>query len=125
MRAKHLTSILVCLLVIVTDFSVTFGATESVLLSERKQEINMVMGEKVQIFVDVHRQMGGKDDSSTLLLSVDIDLNTHSVLDDISIKQPVSLTHESAFPIWIRAKSYGVVNLIVHTSTNDSTIKLR
>ena len=125
MRAKYLTSILVCLFLTVTDFSVTFGVTESVILSERKQEINMVMGEKVQLFVDVQRQISEEKDSSTLLLNVDIDLNTHSVLDNISLKQPVSLTHESSFPIWIRAKSYGVVSLIVHTSTNDSTIKVR
>jgi hypothetical protein len=88
----------------------------------------MVVGEEEQVLVDVNRQIiklitSGANE--TLNLYVDITLDAPEVVEVISLSQPIRLALGSSFPIWMRAKTVGVVSMKVHVYSKDPTIIVR
>ena len=102
---------------------------ETILIAERFSDVTMVVGEEEQVFVDVNRQIMKSISSSganeTLNLYVDITLDAPEVMEVISLSQPIRLALGSSFPIWMRAKTVGVVSMKVHVYSKDPTIILR
>ena len=102
---------------------------ETILIAERFSDVTMVVGEEEQVFVDVNRQIMKSISSSganeTLNLYVDITLDAPEVMEVISLSQPIRLALGSSFPIWMRAKTVGVVSMKVHVYSKDPTIIVR
>ena len=102
---------------------------ETILIAERFSDVTMVVGEEVQVFVDVNRQIvksiSSNGANETLNLYVDITLDAPEVMEVISLSQPIRLALGSSFPIWMRAKTVGVVSMKVHVYSKDPTIILR
>ena len=102
---------------------------EIIFIAERFSDVTMVVGEEEQVFVDVNRQIMKSISSSganeTLNLYVDITLDAPEVMEVISLSQPIRLALGSSFPIWMRAKTVGVVSMKVHVYSKDPTIILR
>ena len=117
-----------CIIILfVQIFNVT--KAETILIAERFSDVTMVVGEEEQVFVDVNRQIMKSISSSganeTLSLYVDITLDAPEVMEVISLSQPIRLALGSSFPIWMRAKTVGVVSMKVHVYSKDPTIILR
>ena len=117
-----------CIIILfVQIFNVT--KAETILIAERFSDVTMVVGEEEQVFVDVNRQIMKSISSSganeTLNLYVDITLDAPEVMEVISLSQPIRLALGSSFPIWMRAKTVGVVSMKVHVYSKDPTIILR
>ena len=117
-----------CIIILfVQIFNVT--KAETILIAERFSDVTMVVGEEEQVFVDVNRQIIKSISSSganeTLNLYVDITLDAPEVMEVISLSQPIRLALGSSFPIWMRAKTVGVVSMKVHVYSKDPTIILR
>ena len=117
-----------CIIILfVQIFNVT--KAETILIAERFSDVTMVVGEEEQVFVDVNRQIMKSISSSganeTLNLYVDITLDAPEVMEVIRLSQPIRLALGSSFPIWMRAKTVGVVSMKVHVYSKDPTIILR
>ena len=117
-----------CIIILfVQIFNVT--KAETILIAERFSDVPMVVGEEEQVFVDVKRQIMKSISSSganeTLNLYVDITLDAPEVMEVISLSQPIRLALGSSFPIWMRAKTVGVVSMKVHVYSKDPTIIVR
>ena len=117
-----------CILILfVHIFNVT--KAETILIKERFSDVTMVVGEEEQVFVDVNRQIIKSLTSSganeTLNLYVDITLDAPEIVEVISLSQPIRLALGSSFPIWMRAKTVGVVSIKVHVYSKDPTIIVR
>ena len=117
-----------CIIILfVQIFNVT--KAETILIAERFSDVTMVVGEEVQVFVDVNRQIvksiSSNGANETLNLYVDITLDAPEVMEVISLSQPIRLALGSSFPIWMRAKTVGVVSMKVHVYSKDPTIILR
>ena len=117
-----------CIIILfVQIFNVT--KAETILIAERFSDVTMVVGEEVQVFVDVNRQIvksiSINGANETLNLYVDITLDAPEVMEVIRLSQPIRLALGSSFPIWMRAKTVGVVSMKVHVYSKDSTIILR
>ena len=117
-----------CILILfVHIFNVT--KAETILIKERFSAVTMVVGEEEQVFVDVNRQIIKSLTSSganeTLNLYVDITLDAPEIVEVISLSQPIRLALGSSFPIWMRAKTVGVVSIKVHVYSKDPTIIVR
>ena len=117
-----------CIIILfVQIFNVT--KAETILIAERFSDVTMVVGEEEQVFVDVNRQIMKSISSSganeTLNLYVDITLDAPEVMEVISLSQPIRLALGSSFPIWMRAKTVGVVSMKVHVYSKDPTIIVR
>jgi hypothetical protein len=108
-------------------FNVT--KAETILITERFSDVTMVVGEEEQVFVDVNRQFFKSIPSSganeTLNLYVDITLDAPEIVEVISLYQPIRLALGSSFPIWMRAKTVGVVSMKVKVYSKDPTIIVR
>ena len=108
-------------------FNVT--KAETILIAERFSDVTMVVGEEEQVFVDVNRQIIKSITSSganeTLNLYIDITLDAPEVMEVISLYQPIRLALGSSFPIWMRAKTVGVVSMKVKVYSKDPTIIVR
>ena len=108
-------------------FNVT--KAETILIAERFSDVTMVVGEEVQVFVDVNRQIvksiSINGANETLNLYVDITLDAPEVMEVIRLSQPIRLALGSSFPIWMRAKTVGVVSMKVHVYSKDPTIIVR
>ena len=102
---------------------------EIIFIAERFSDVTMVVGEEEQVFVDVNRQIvksiSSNGANETLNLYVDITLDAPEVMEVISLSQPIRLALGSSFPIWMRAKTVGVVSMKVHVYSKDPTIILR
>ena len=116
-----------CIIILfVQMFNVT--KAETILITERFSDVTMVVGEEEQVLVDVNRQIiklltiGANE---TLNLYVDITLDAPEVVEVISLSQPIRLALGSSFPIWMRAKTVGVVSMKVHVYSKDPTIIVR
>ena len=117
-----------CIIILfVQIFNVT--KAETILIAERFSDVTMVVGEEEQVFVDVNRQIvksiSSNGANETLNLYVDITLDAPEVMEVISLSQPIRLALGSSFPIWMRAKTVGVVSMKVHVYSKDPTIILR
>ena len=117
-----------CIIILfVQIFNVT--KAETILIAERFSDVTMVVGEEEQVFVDVNRQIMKSISSSganeTLNLYVDITLDAPEVMEVIRLSQPIRLALGSSFPIWMRAKTVGVVSMKVHVYSKDPTIIVR
>ena len=117
-----------CIIILfVQIFNVT--KAETILIAERFSDVTMVVGEEVQVFVDVNRQIvksiSSNGANETLNLYVDITLDAPEVMEVIRLSQPIRLALGSSFPIWMRAKTVGVVSMKVHVYSKDPTIILR
>ena len=117
-----------CIIILfVQIFNVT--KAETILIAERFSDVTMVVGEEEQVFVDVNRQIiksiTSNGANETLNLYVDITLDAPEVMEVISLSQPIRLALGSSFPIWMRAKTVGVVSMKVHVYSKDPTIILR
>ena len=116
-----------CIIIFVQIFNVT--KAETILIKERFSDVTMVVGEEEQVFVDVNRQIIKSLTSSganeTLNLYVDITLDAPEVVEVIGLSQPIRLALGSSFPIWIRAKTVGVVSMKVKVYSKDPTIIVR
>ena len=115
------------IIIFVQIFNVT--KAETILIKERFSDVTMVVGEEEQVFVDVNRQIIKSLTSSganeTLNLYVDITLDAPEVVEVIGLSQPIRLALGSSFPIWIRAKTVGVVSMKVKVYSKDPTIIVR
>ena len=117
-----------CIIILfVQIFNVT--KAETILIAERFSDVTMVVGEEEQVFVDVNRQIIKSITSSganeTLTLYVDITLDAPEIVEVISLYQPIRLALGSSFPIWMRAKTVGVVSMKVKVYSKDPTIIVR
>lgn len=117
-----------CIVILfVQIFNVT--KAETILITERFSDVTMVVGEEEQVFVDVNRQIIKSITSSganeTLNLYVDITLDAPETVEVISLYQPIRLALGSSFPIWMRAKTVGVVSMKVNVYSKDPTIIVR
>jgi hypothetical protein len=117
-----------CIIILfVQIFNVT--KAETILIAERFSDVTMVVGEEEQVFVDVKRQImksiSSRGANETLNLYVDITLDAPEVMEVISLSQPIRLALGSSFPIWMRAKTVGVVSMKVHVYSKDPTIIVR
>ena len=117
-----------CIIILfVQIFNVT--KAETILIAERFSDVTMVVGEEVQVFVDVNRQIvksiSSNGANETLNLYVDITLDAPEVMEVIRLSQPIRLALGSSFPIWMRAKTVGVVSMKVHVYSKDPTIIVR
>ena len=117
-----------CIIILfVQIFNVT--KAETILIAERFSDVTMVVGEEEQVFVDVNRQIvksiSSNGANETLNLYVDITLDAPEVMEVISLSQPIRLALGSSFPIWMRAKTVGVVSMKVHVYSKDPTIIVR
>ena len=118
----------ICIIILfVQMFNVT--KAETILITERFSDVTMVVGEEEQVFVDVNRQIIKSITSSganeTLNLYIDITLDAPEVMEVISLYQPIRLALGSSFPIWMRAKTVGVVSMKVQVYSKDPTIIVR
>jgi len=108
-------------------FNVT--KAETILIKERFSDVTMVVGEEEQVFVDVNRQIiksiTSNGANETLNLYVDITLDAPETVEVISLYQPIRLALGSSFPIWMRAKTVGVVSMKVNVYSKDPTIIVR
>ena len=116
-----------CIILFVQIFNVT--KAETILIKERFSDVTMVVGEEEQVFVDVNRQIIKSLTSSganeTLNLYVDITLDAPEVVEVIGLSQPIRLALGSSFPIWMKAKTVGVVSMKVKVYSKDPTIIVR
>ena len=116
-----------CIILFVQIFNIT--KAETILIKERFSDVTMVVGEEEQVFVDVNRQIIKSLTSSganeTLNLYVDITLDAPEVVEVIGLSQPIRLALGSSFPIWMRAKTVGVVSMKVKVYSKDPTIIVR
>ena len=117
-----------CIIILFVQISNVTKA-ETILITERFSDVTMVVGEEEQVFVDVNRQIIKSITSSganeTLNLYVDITLDAPEVMEVISLYQPIRLALGSSFPIWMRAKTVGVVSMKVTVYSKDPTIIVR
>ena len=115
------------MILFVQIFNVT--KAETILITERFSDVTMVVGEEEQVFVDVNRQIIKSITSSganeTLNLYVDITLDAPETVEVISLYQPIRLALGSSFPIWMRAKTVGVVSMKVNVYSKDPTSIVR
>jgi hypothetical protein len=128
MGSKPLTFITWTYIIILFVQIFNFTKAETILITERFSDVTMVVGEEEQVLVDVNRQIiklltiGANE---TLNLYVDITLDAPEVVEVISLSQPIRLALGSSFPIWMRAKTVGVVSMKVHVYSKDPTIIVR
>ena len=128
MGSKPLTFITWTYIIILFVQIFNFTKAETILITERFSDVTMVVGEEEQVLVDVNRQIiklltSGANE--TLNLYVDITLDAPEVVEVISLSQPIRLALGSSFPIWMRAKTVGVVSMKVHVYSKDPTIIVR
>ena len=98
---------------------------ESVLLSERLSEVSMIAGEQTEIFIDVKRQNEVIETNDTLELNVNIKLDSPEVIEVVSMPQPIRLAVGTSFPIWVKAKTVGIVPLKIGVYSNNTNVQVR
>ena len=124
MRAKYLWFIsLLSFTILLFAQIVNCTEAKTIMLTERFTEATMVVGEKESVFVDIHRQISPLP-YETLTLNVNITLDPPDIAEVINLNQPIYIALGSSFPIWISAKTVGVVKMEVSLYSKDPTINI-